>query len=59
MRTHIARRIPTAATRHPATPSRRARRAAMSRAGFIGLVAGWSGALMLILSVSTFIRLAG
>jgi len=59
MRRPIAQRMPTAATPHPAMPSRRAGRAAMSRADFIGLVAGWSGALVLILSASAFIRLAG
>jgi len=49
----------TTVARHPASPSRHARRADMSPASFVGLVAGWSGALMLILSVSAFIRLAG
>jgi hypothetical protein len=31
----------------------------MSRAGFIGLVAGWSSGLTVILLVSAFVRLAG
>ena len=40
-------------------PSWRARRADMSRKGFIRLVAGWCSALVLILAVSALIRFAG
>jgi hypothetical protein len=47
------------ATRNPATPSWRMCRADMSRTGFIGLMAGWTGALVLILFVSAFIRFVG
>ena len=39
--------------------TRRVRRVAMSRADFIGLVAGWSGGLVLILFISIFARYAG
>jgi hypothetical protein len=59
MRGRIACGLRMEATRRPATPSRRVRRADMSPTGFIELVAGWSGAVMLIFFVSTFIRLFG
>ena len=47
------------AERNPATLLWRARRADMSRAGFVGLMAGWTGFLALILFVSAFIRFVG
>jgi hypothetical protein len=56
MRRQIASHMPMKATRDPATPSCRTRRADMSQTGFIALVAGWSGALMLILFIAAFIR---
>jgi hypothetical protein len=40
-------------------PSRRARRADMSRAMFLGLVAGWVGALVVLLIVIAAIRMVG
>jgi hypothetical protein len=43
----------------PLAPSWRARNADMTRKVFIGLAAGWCGALVLILAVSAFIRFAG
>jgi hypothetical protein len=43
----------------PPAPSWRARNANMTRKGFIGLVAGWCSALVLILAVSAFIRFIG
>jgi hypothetical protein len=43
----------------PPAPSWRARNADMTRKGFIGLVAGWCSALVLILAVSAFIRFIG
>ena len=43
----------------PPPPSSRARCAEMSPTGFLALVAGWSGAVMVILAVSAFSRMAG
>jgi hypothetical protein len=45
--------------RRPTPPSSRARCAEMSRAGFFALVAGWSGAVVVIFAVSAFVRLVG
>jgi len=45
--------------RRPASPSSRARRAKMSRVGFLALVAGWSGAVVLVFGVSALARLVG
>ena len=56
MRTAPASHASMAATPRPAAPSRRACRADMSRVSFIGLVAGWSGALILVVSISAAIR---
>ena len=58
MRSHIASPSFMAAW-PPAAPSCRARHADMTRMGFIGLVAGWGSALVLILAVSAFIRFVG
>jgi hypothetical protein len=44
--------------RRPTPPSSRTRCAEMSRAGFFALVAGWSGAVVLIFAASAFVRLA-
>jgi len=46
-RTQIASQASMQAMRNPAPPSGRARRADMSRVDFIGLMAGWTGALVL------------
>jgi hypothetical protein len=43
-------------SRRPPAPSQQARRAYMSRTIFIWLVAGWSGALAAILTVSLVLR---
>jgi hypothetical protein len=43
--------------RRPTPPSSRAPCAEMSRAGFFALIAGWSGAVVLIFAVSAFVRL--
>jgi hypothetical protein len=56
MRSRIALQSLVAAMPRPAAPSRRAGRADMSRMGFIGLVAGWSGVVALIFAISAFIR---
>jgi hypothetical protein len=45
--------------RRPTPPSSRARRAEMSRARFLALVAGWSGAVVLVFTVSALARLVG
>jgi hypothetical protein len=58
MRRRVAYRVSMEAP-HPATPSWRTRHADMSPRGFIGLVAGWSGAVVLILVSSAFIRFVG
>ena len=47
------------AAARPRTPSWRARRADMSRMEFIGLVAGWSTAVAVVLALSVFIRFIG
>jgi hypothetical protein len=41
------------------TPALRPNRAEMSRAAFIGLVAGWSGCLSGMLFILVFVRLFG
>ena len=43
----------------PRAPSWRARHADMTRMEFIGLVAGWSSALVAVLALSVFIRFIG
>jgi hypothetical protein len=48
-----------AAIAAPRAPSWRARYADMTRMGFIGLVAGWSSALVVILALSAFTRFVG
>jgi hypothetical protein len=45
--------------RRPTPPSSRTRCAEMSRARFFALVAGWSGAVVVILAVSAFARIVG
>jgi len=48
-----------AAMARPRAPSWRARHADMTRMEFIGLVAGWSSALVAVLALSVFIRFIG
>jgi len=48
-----------AAMPRPRAPSWRARDAHMTRQEFIGLVAGWSTALVVVLALSVFIRFIG
>ena len=48
-----------AAMPRPRAPSWRARDAEMSRLEFIGLVVGWSTALVVVLALSVFIRFIG
>jgi hypothetical protein len=59
MRSHRAFQSFVAAMTAPPAPSWRARGADMTRKGFIGLVAGWCSALVLVLAVSAFIRFVG
>jgi len=59
MHSRLASQSFVAAFAAPRAPSRRARQADMCRKDFIGLVAGWSTALVLILAVSAFIRFVG
>ena len=59
MRRQIASQMSMEFAPHLATPARRARRADMSRAGFIELVAGWSGGLVLVLFISALARYVG
>ena len=48
-----------AAMARPRAPSWRARHAHMTQLEFIGLVAGWSTALLVVLALSVFIRFIG
>jgi hypothetical protein len=57
MGSQVATHSAVQTVRGPTSPSRQTRRADMSRAAFVGLVAGWSGAVMAIFAFSTFIRL--
>jgi hypothetical protein len=59
MRSRSASQSFAAAMTAPPGPSWRARHADMSRVGFIGLVAGWCSALVLILVLSAFIHFVG
>jgi hypothetical protein len=59
MRSRLASHSFAAAMAAPRGPAWRARHADMSGVGFIGLVAGWCSAIVLILFLSTFIRLVG
>jgi hypothetical protein len=61
MRREIECQVLMASTRQPA-PSRRTRCADIvdiSGRGFIGIVAGWTGALLVILVISALIRFFG
>ena len=59
MHSRLASQSFVAAIATPRAPSWRARQADMCRKDFIGLVAGWSSALVLILALSAFIRFIG
>jgi hypothetical protein len=59
MHNRPAQQLFVAAMAAPPAPSWRARGADMTRKGFIGLVAGWCSALVLILALSAFIRFVG
>jgi len=48
-----------AATARPKAPSWRAPHADMTRMEFIGLVAGWSTSVVVVLALSVFIRFIG
>jgi len=48
-----------AAPARPQAPSWRARHADMARMEFIGLVAGWSTSVVVVLALSVFIRFIG
>jgi len=59
MPNHLVSQSFAAATARPRAPSWRARRADMSRMEFIGLVAGWSTAVVVLLALSLLIRFIG
>ena len=59
MRSRLASQSFVAAIAAPPAPSWRARQADMCRRDFIGLVAGWSSALVVILALSAFVRFVG
>jgi hypothetical protein len=59
MHSRLASQSFVAAIATPRAPSWRARQADMSRKDFIGLVAGWCSALVLILALSAFTRFIG
>ena len=59
MPNHLVSQPFVAAMPRPRAPSWRARDAEMSRLEFIGLVAGWSTAVVVVLALSVFIRFIG
>ena len=59
MPNHLVSQSFAAATARSRAPSWRARRADMSRMEFIGLVAGWSSAVVVLLALSVSIRFIG
>jgi hypothetical protein len=59
MPNHLVSQSFAAATAKPRAPSWRTRRADMSPMEFIGLVAGWSTAVVVVLALSVFIRFIG
>jgi hypothetical protein len=59
MRNHQVSQSYVAAMAKPRAPSWRARHAAMTPREFIGLVAGWSTALVVVLALSVFTRFVG
>jgi hypothetical protein len=56
MPNHLVSHPFEAATARPRAPSWRARHADMTPRQFIGLVAGWSTAVAVVLTLSLFIR---
>ena len=59
MPNHVVSQSFVAATARPRAPSWRARHADMAPMEFIGLVAGWSTALVAVLALPVFIRFIG
>jgi hypothetical protein len=59
MRNHPVCQSFVAAMARPRAPSWRARHADMTQMEFIGLVAGWSTAVLVVLALSVFIRFIG
>ena len=59
MPNHLVSQPFVAAMPRPRAPSWRARDADMTRLEFIGLVAGWSTAVVGVLALSVFIRFIG
>jgi hypothetical protein len=59
MSNHLVSQSFVAAMARPRAPSWRARHADMTRLEFVGLVAGWSTALVVVLALSVFIRFIG
>jgi hypothetical protein len=59
MARHVASHRADQIVRRPPPPASRARCAEMSRAGFLALVAEWSGAVAVIFAVSAFVRVVG
>ena len=59
MRNHPVSQAFVAAMAPPRAPSWRARQAEMTPMEFIGLVAGWSTALVVVLALSVFTRFIG
>ena len=59
MPNHLVSQSFVAAMARPRAPSWRARHVHMTQMEFIGLVAGWSIALVVVLALSVFIRFIG
>ena len=59
MRNHLVSRSFVAAMAKPRAPSWRSRHADMTQMEFIGLVAGWSTALAVVIALSVFTRFIG
>jgi hypothetical protein len=59
MPNHLVSQSFVAAMRRPRAPSWRARHADMTPMEFIVLVAGWSTAVVVVLTLSLFIRFMG
>jgi hypothetical protein len=59
MPNHLVSQSFVAAMARPRAPSWRARHADMTQMEFIGLVAGWSTAVLVVLALSVFIRFIG
>jgi hypothetical protein len=59
MANHLVSQSFAAATARPRAPSWRVRRANMTPMEFIGLAAGWSSAVVVVLALSVSIRFIG